>query len=144
MDATYKSEEPFLGPNSFAGIVLRTEWFIVEVGRERGMVCETPPFHCDGFLGGCDDHVEIIVQSFLSVTVMSVSIKGRIKKGSNGSRDPIKKVVSAGKEKRVGWVKVEPKEFLACKLNAGLNLPHMGYMENVEDLLRMLRMEWCP
>ena len=75
---------------------------------------------------------------------MSVSFKGRIKEVSNGSRDPVKKMVSAGKGKRVGWMKVEPKEFLACKLNAGVNLPHMGDMENVEDLLRMLRMDGCP
>ena len=46
MDATYKGEEPFLGPNSFAGIVLRTEWFTVKVWGKSGMVCETPPFHC--------------------------------------------------------------------------------------------------
>ena len=75
---------------------------------------------------------------------MSVSFKGTIKKILNSSRDPVKKMILVGKEKRVGWMKIEPKEFLACKLNAGVNLPHMGDMENVEDLLRMLRMDGCP
>jgi hypothetical protein len=38
VDATYNSEEPLLCPYSFAGVMLRAEWLIIEVLWERGMI----------------------------------------------------------------------------------------------------------
>jgi hypothetical protein len=62
MKATHKIEEPLLCPNSFAGVMLSAERFVVEVRWERGMVSKTPPFHCNRFLGCRNYHVDVIVQ----------------------------------------------------------------------------------
>jgi hypothetical protein len=37
----------------------------------------------------------------------------------------------------VCWMKIECDKFPAGKLNSRLNFPHMGDMENVEELLAM-------
>ena len=72
VDATSNSEEPFLRPDFFAGIVLSTERFIIEVLWERGMVSKTLSFGGDGFLGRCDDHIEIEVQLLLRLAIWGI------------------------------------------------------------------------
>ena len=108
------------------------------------MVGKTFPFHLDRFLGNRNNHIEFIVQCFTGIAIWGVSLKWRSKKISNRRRDPIKEMISAGKEKSMGRTKVEFKELVACKLDSRLNFPHMGDMENVEQLLRMLNMVWSP
>lgn len=75
MVATNNSEEPLLSPNSFACVVLRAVGFIVEVWWKWRMVTEMLVFHCNGLLGSCNDHIEIVVQSFVWISVWSVSLK---------------------------------------------------------------------
>lgn len=108
------------------------------------MISQPFPFHRDRFLGSRNDHVEIIVQSFLGRPVIGVSLKGSGKKGSNGSCNPVKKEVPAGKQQRMGWLKIECKESLACEFDSGLNFPHVRDVENVEELLTVLNSMWCP
>jgi hypothetical protein len=84
MNTTYKIEKPFFRPNSFASEMLRAKWFVIKVWWKGRMVSQPFPFRCDRFLGSCDDHVEIVVQSFLGRPVISVSLEGSGEKGSNG------------------------------------------------------------
>ena len=44
----------------------------------------------------------------------------------------------------MGRTKVELEELAGRKLNSRLDLPHMGDMEDVQELLRMLGMVWSP
>jgi len=52
--------------------VLSTERFIIEVLWERGMVFKTLSFGGDGFLGRCDDHIEIEVQLLLRLAILGI------------------------------------------------------------------------
>ncbi len=89
MDATYEIEEPFLSPNSFAGLVLSAERFIVKVWWKGGIISKVLPFHHNGFLGSGNDYIDIIVQPLLP--------KRSSKESLDRSRDPVKEMVFAGK-----------------------------------------------
>ena len=47
-----------------------------------------------------------------------------------------------GKRNRLCWMKIECEKFLAGILNSWLDFPHMGDMENVEELLAMPSAVW--
>ena len=51
--------------------------------------------------------------------------------------DPVEELVLAGKRNRLCWMKIECEKFPAGILNSWLDFPHMGDMENVEELLAM-------
>ena len=72
MDVTSNSEEPFLCPDFFAGIMLSTERFIIKVLWERGMVSKMLSFGGNGFLGCCNDNIEIEVQLLLRLAILSI------------------------------------------------------------------------
>jgi len=95
MDATYEIEEPFLSPNSFAGLVLSAERFIVKVWWKGGIISKVLLFHRNGFLGSGNDHIDIIVQPFCRIAV--VLPKRSSKESLDRSRDPVKEMVFAGK-----------------------------------------------
>jgi len=90
------------------------------------------------------DHIEIKIHIFLRFAIFGVALKGRCKKNLNGCRDPVKKLVLAGKRKRMSWMEVKFRQFLSHKLDSREDVPHMGDMEDVENLLTMLNMMWCP
>ena len=144
MYPTNNREEPLLCPHLFAGGVLRTKWFVVEVRWKRGIVSESIALSRYGLSGRSNDHVEGKVQLFLWFAIWGIPLERGCEKRSNSSRDPIEKLVLAGKGKRVGWMEVEFKEFLARKVNPWLYIPHVGYMENIEELLTMVCMMWSP
>lgn len=108
------------------------------------MVSKTLAFRGNGLFCGRDDHIEIEIQLVLNIGMLGVSFKRCGKKISNRSRDPVDKPVLAGKGKVMSRVKVKMKEFLACKFDSGQYLPHVGDMENIKELLRMLSTVWCP
>ena len=56
----------------FAGIMLITERFIIEVLWERGMVSMMLSFSGDGFLGCCNDNIEIKVQLLLRLAILGI------------------------------------------------------------------------
>ena len=126
MYLTNNREEPLLYPHLFAGGVLRTKWFVVEVRWKRGIVSKSIALSCYGLSGCSNDHVEGKVQLFLWFAIWGIPLKRRCEKHSNSSRDPIEKLVLVGKGKRVDWMEVEFKEFLARKVNPWLYIPHVG------------------
>jgi hypothetical protein len=144
MNTTYNIKKPFFCPDSFASGVLSAKWFIIKVRWKGRMVSQPFPFRRNRFLCSRDNHVEIVVQFFLSRPVIGVSLKGSAKKSSNGSPDPVKKEVVAGKQQGMGRVKIECKEFPACELNSRQNFPHVRDVENIKKLLTMLDSVWCP
>jgi hypothetical protein len=144
MDATHNSEEPSLCPYSFAKVVLRTERLIIKVLWDWGIVSKSLAFGGDGFFGSGNDHVDVEVQFVFSNSILSVSLERCGEKIANRCRDPIKKMVLACKQKGMSRVKVEMQEFLGCKVNPRLYVPHMRNMENVKELLTMLRAMRCP
>ena len=83
MKATHKMEEPFLGPNSFAGDVLRAVRLVIKVRGKGGMVSKTPPFCYNRFFRGCYDYVEIIIKPSVGISIVGVSFEGRIEKNFN-------------------------------------------------------------
>jgi len=97
MEATHEIEKPLLCPNSFAGVMMSAERFIVEVWWERGMVSETHPFLCNRFLGCRDYHVYVILQCVRRIASGSVSLKGSREKVLNRCGNPIEETVLAGK-----------------------------------------------
>ncbi len=69
VNTTYDREEPFLRPNPFACVVLRTKRFVIKVWWEGRVVCKTLSFYLNGLLCQCNDHVEFIVQHLTGITI---------------------------------------------------------------------------
>ncbi len=77
---------------------------------------------------------------------MVIAHKGSGKKDTNGSINPVNSLetISPGKVKTVSWVKVKGKQFFTGKVNACHCLPHVRYMEDVNELLAVLCFVLCP
>ena len=60
------------------------------------------------------------------------------------SRDPVKEIISLCKVRTVSWSEVKTEKLSAGKFNTGKYRPHMTYMENVDELLRMFHPVCSP
>jgi len=139
---TSQCEKPFFNPYLLTSNMLKTERGDISVSWEGGMVCKNLSCLRNGFLGGRNNHIEFEVQIVLGL--FSIALEGGSKKHLNRNLDPVQETILSGQAEAVSRVKVSLEQFSGSKLDAWNNLPHMGHMENVQELFGMFSLEWCP
>lgn len=142
MDAATHCEKPLLRPYPFAGIMVRTVGLTIKVGGERRMVSKPHSIERDGFFGGGNDLIE---RKWKGVCIfIGVTLKRRSNETSNSSFNPVAEIVFPSQVKTMSRVEIKTKKFLASKINARQNIPHVRHMEDVDDLASLINLVWGP
>lgn len=106
------------------------------------MVCKPHSIKRDGFFGSGNDLIERERKGVC--TFVGVALKRGCDEPSNRTFNPVAKIVFLSQVKSVSRVEIKTKKFLASKINARQDIPHVRHMEDVNDLLNVINPVWGP